>query len=250
MDIGEWLERQGMARFTEAFVAAEITVDLLPELTDADLATLGLPLGPRKALLRAIREGGQVPVAAAPAASVPTGTAERRQLTVMLVDLVGSTALSAQLDPEETGGVLRGYQNAVAGDTPNLAARLQALAAPGQVVVAEATRRLLEAGRGRGDRGAARWRPPATGHGRCDHRADRRGAALCRGADQGGAGDRRGGDPEVKEIAQIAACIAANSTQGRRGEAHDLLAPIRGWFTEGFDLRDLVEAEALLAAID
>ncbi len=115
MAIEAWLGRLGLQRFADAFVAAEITVDLLPEPADADLASLALPLGPRKAVFRAIREGRDEPIATAPAATIP-GRAKRRQLTVMFVDLVGSTALSARLDPEEMGAVPRAYQNAVAGE--------------------------------------------------------------------------------------------------------------------------------------
>ncbi len=88
-------------------------------LTGDDLKDIGIvSLGHRKKLLEAIAA-----LAAAPAASQPArvaGTAERRQLTVMFVDLVGSTGLSARLDPEAMSEVLRGYQNAVAGEIARL----------------------------------------------------------------------------------------------------------------------------------
>ena len=85
-------------------------------LTGDDLKDIGIvSLGHRKKLLEAIAA-----LAAAPAPSRPRPgrrhSAERRQLTVMFVDLVGSTALSARLDPEDMREVLRGYQNAVAGE--------------------------------------------------------------------------------------------------------------------------------------
>ena len=126
MDIGDWLRDLGLERYARAFLDAEVTPDALPELTDADLRELGLPLGPRKVALKAIRDlAGPPPSGPSPGAAraeagpgiapVPP-EAERRQLTVMFVDLVGSTALSGRLDPEEMHEVVRSYQNAVAGE--------------------------------------------------------------------------------------------------------------------------------------
>jgi class 3 adenylate cyclase/predicted ATPase len=233
-DVAAWLKELGLERYEPAFRESEISTAVLPELTEADLKELGLPLGPRKLLLRAIAALATPAQARATEPSTPSAVpreAERRQLTVMFVDLVGSTELAAKLDPEDMREVLRAYQDAsagmiarfegfvakfmgdgvlayfgyprahedeaeravraglalattvsglkapkgealgarigiatglvvvgdlvgkgaaqeqaVVGETPNLAARLQALAAPGQVVIAEATRRLLGAG--------------------------------------------------------------------------------------------------------
>ena len=233
MDIAAWLRDLGLERYEPAFRENEIDAEVLPELTEADLVTLGLPLGPRRKLLKAVAalHGGapSAPVAQR-RASVPTplAEAERRQLTVMFCDLVGSTALAARLDPEELREVIGAYhrsvaeavrrfdglvakymgdgvlvyfgfpraheddaeravragldivadigrldmpatgelrvrigiatglvvvgdligegpsqEQAVVGETPNLAARLQALAEPGAVVIAPATRRLI-----------------------------------------------------------------------------------------------------------
>jgi class 3 adenylate cyclase/tetratricopeptide (TPR) repeat protein len=237
--VDRWLESLGLGKYAALFAENEVSADVLPDLTESDLEKLGVPLGARKKIIKAastldpVAEPDRRPaLAEASAAGAPFTSAqgERRQLTVMFVDLVGSTALSAKLDPEEMGAVLRAYQNAVAGeierveghvakfmgdgvlayfgwpraheheaeravrvglavrdavsrlsggdvplvcrvgiatgpvvvgeligqgtaseqtvvgDTPNLAARLQALAAPGQVVVAETTRLLLGAG--------------------------------------------------------------------------------------------------------
>jgi class 3 adenylate cyclase len=237
MDIAEWLRDLGLERYWPAFQENEIEAEVLPELTESDLAALGLPLGPRRKLLKAIaalREGagaslaGEQPSAISAPVSTTSPEAERRQLTVMFCDLVGSTALSARLDPEELRDVIGAYQRCVAeavprfdgfiakymgdgvliyfgfpraheddaeravrtgldlvatvgaldapgignlqvrigiatglvvvgdlvgegpsqeqsvvGETPNLAARLQALAEPGAVVIAPATRRLI-----------------------------------------------------------------------------------------------------------
>jgi class 3 adenylate cyclase/predicted ATPase len=231
MDVGGWLRSLGLGQYEALFRASEIDPDILPELTDVDLEKLGVPLGHRKRLLRAISGLGASAASAAPSASTgakPQDAAERRQLTVLFCDLVGSTALSVRFDPEELREELRDYQNAVSavvarydgfvakymgdgvltyfgypraheddaeravragleiaaavtsletrgteplavrigiatglvvvgdlvgegsaqeqavvGETPNLAARLQALARPGQIIVAGVTRRLI-----------------------------------------------------------------------------------------------------------
>src|SRR5215468_11225115 len=116
MDVGGWLRSLGLGQYEALFRASEIDADILPELTDVDLKELGVPLGHRKRLLRAISGLAAAETSAAP--SAPTGAtppdgAERRQLTVMFCDLVGSTALSARFDPEELREELRAYQNAV-----------------------------------------------------------------------------------------------------------------------------------------
>jgi class 3 adenylate cyclase/predicted ATPase len=229
--IADWLEKLDMSEYAERFEANRIDVSVLPDLTDQDLEKLGILLGDRRKILRAIRElADEAPVSSqAPAATdMRPGEAERRQLTVMFCDLVGSTALSAKLDPEDLRGIIRAYhrscaalveqnggyvakymgdgvlayfgyprahehdaeravraglalieavpniatatnsplqvrvgiatglvvvgdligkgaaqEQAVVGETPNLAARLQAIAEPGVVVIAENTRKLL-----------------------------------------------------------------------------------------------------------
>jgi class 3 adenylate cyclase len=112
LDITTWLRSLGLERYAPAFHEAEVTPETLPELTAADLRELGLPLGPRKAVLKAIRD-----LAAAAAGTMAIRSeAERRQLTVMFCDLVGSTALSSGLDPEDMRELIRAYQNAVTGE--------------------------------------------------------------------------------------------------------------------------------------
>jgi class 3 adenylate cyclase len=230
--IADWLKKLGMSEYADRFVENRIDLSVLPDLTDQDLKDLGVLLGDRRKLLRAIRDLGNASVAvAAPSAPVGTGPtrrddAERRQLTVMFTDLVGSTALSTKLDPEDLRSVIGAYHKCVAetvarfdgfvakymgdgvliyfgypqaheddaeravraglalieavgklpiqeplqarigvatglvvvgdligsgeaqergvvGETPNLAARLQGIAAPNTIVIAEGTRRLL-----------------------------------------------------------------------------------------------------------
>jgi class 3 adenylate cyclase len=237
VDIRAWLRDLGLERYEEAFQENEIDAKILPKLTADDLKDIGVTtVGHRRKLLEAIAALAEPAVApqaepSAPADVAPRARraeAERRQLTVMLVDLVGSTALSARLDPEDMGQVIRSYQvacaevverwgghvakymgdgvlayfgwpqahedeaeravqaglalidalagleatageplaarvgiatglvmvgeligegaareEAVVGETPNLAARLQTLAAPGSVVISQATRRLV-----------------------------------------------------------------------------------------------------------
>jgi len=228
MDVGGWLRSLGLGQYEALFRASEIDADILPELTEVDLEKLGLPLGHRKRLMRAISglaaPGTLAETSAAPAESTdakPQDAAERRQLTVMFCDLVGSTALSVRFDPEDLRGIIGAYHRCVTeivegfggfvarymgdgilvyfgypqaheddaeratrcglalvervprlnqaeelharigiatglvvvggevvehdivGDTPNLAARLQAVAEPGQIVLAGVTRRLI-----------------------------------------------------------------------------------------------------------
>src|ERR1700751_4917590 len=113
MDITAWLRSLGLERDEPAFRENEIDLDVLPDLTEADLVTLGLPLGPRRKLLKAIaglREDAPPTLSANEIPEVPPAArlsdAERRQLTVMFCDLVGSTALSARLDPEDLRAVI------------------------------------------------------------------------------------------------------------------------------------------------
>jgi class 3 adenylate cyclase/predicted ATPase len=230
--ITDWLKKLGMSEYAERFAENDIDVAILPDLTDQHLKDLGVSLGHRLKMLRAIRDLDNASVAvtapSAPVAAEPTrrDDAERRQLTVMFTDLVGSTALSTKLDPEDMRAVIGAYHKCVAetvarfdgfvakymgdgvliyfgypqaheddaeravraglalieavgklrvqeplqlrigvatglvvvgdlvgsgeaqergvvGETPNLAARLQGIAVPNTVVIAEGTRRLL-----------------------------------------------------------------------------------------------------------
>ena len=230
--IADWLKELGMSEYVDRFAENHIDIGVLRDLTDQDLKDLGVvSIGHRRKMLRAISELAEAgiissrPPATSP--SKPRDYAERRQLTVMFCDLVGSTALSARLDPEDLRGIIGTYhrcctewiernggfvakymgdgvlayfgypkahehdaesavraglniveavpklatqtgsplqvrvgiatglvvvgdligtgaaqEQAVIGETPNLAARLQALAEPGAVVIAASTRHL------------------------------------------------------------------------------------------------------------
>ncbi|MBN8612646.1 MAG: hypothetical protein J0L92_18775, partial [Deltaproteobacteria bacterium] len=149
--IREWLEGAGLAKYAPRFEEEEITLEILPHLTETDLSGLGLPIGPRRTLLLAIermRAGGDalsarpssesggrppsrpgsVPGSLAPSSEpgarmsgAPRSTEsavrgpERRQLTVMFCDLVGSTALSVRMDAEELHALIQRYR-AACGD--------------------------------------------------------------------------------------------------------------------------------------
>ena len=126
-EIETWLAELGLEKYVPAFAEAEIDSQTLPELSEDDLKELGLPLGPRRKIMGALagRVKGSVEPRSAVAApeagqsaeppSTPTSDAERRHLTVMFVDLVGSTEMAAGIDPEDMRDVITGYQNTVAG---------------------------------------------------------------------------------------------------------------------------------------
>jgi class 3 adenylate cyclase/tetratricopeptide (TPR) repeat protein len=111
VDIGQWLRGLGLQSYEQAFRDNGIDFDVLPRLTADDLKEIGvLAVGHRRKILDAIRElAARVP---ADGTQMPHD-AERRQLTVMFCDLVGSTALSARLDPEDLQEILRAYQSQV-----------------------------------------------------------------------------------------------------------------------------------------
>src|SRR5271168_3630611 len=232
MDVGDWLCSLGLGQYETLFRQNDIDAEVLSELTEGDLEKFGVSFGHRKRLLKAIASLGSTETAVKPAAPVAlqtsTDAAERGQLTVMFCDLVGSTAMSARLDPEDLRGIIGAYhrccaeriereggfvakymgdgvlayfgyprahehdaeravqaglaiveaapklvtaagaplhvrvgiatglvvvgdligsgeaqERGIVGETPNLAARLQAMAEPNTVVIAESTRQLL-----------------------------------------------------------------------------------------------------------
>jgi class 3 adenylate cyclase len=114
--IAEWLALIGLSEYAQRFADNAIDLSVIRDLTEQDLKELGVLLGHRRKILRAIAAFGG-------ADSAPTETttewvlrdvAERRHLTVMICDLVGSTALSARLDPEDMNAVMDAYHAACA----------------------------------------------------------------------------------------------------------------------------------------
>lgn len=139
-DLRDWMQKNNLEQYADAFEANDIDLDILADLDDNDLAQLGLSLGNRRRLLKAIaaHNADAAPISSTDKTSsldksssvrslssgekspapedAGSGDAERRQVTVMFADMVGSTALSARLDPELLGGLIRQYQDAVAGE--------------------------------------------------------------------------------------------------------------------------------------
>jgi len=121
--IADWLAALGMSEYAAGFADNDIDFTILGDLTDQDLEKIGVTsLGHRRKLLRAIASldspdkiGPAVPIKpATPATPRAVDSAERRQVTVMFSDLVGSTALSARMDPEDLREVISAYRKCVA----------------------------------------------------------------------------------------------------------------------------------------
>jgi class 3 adenylate cyclase len=121
VDVAAWLRGLGLQQYEQAFRDNAIDAEVLPELTDADLEKLGMLLGHRKRFRKAVV--GLGPSSSHPDASTDDVaaqsrtrelSAERRQLTVMFVDLVGSTALATRLDPEDLREIIGAYHRCVA----------------------------------------------------------------------------------------------------------------------------------------
>jgi class 3 adenylate cyclase/tetratricopeptide (TPR) repeat protein len=117
-NLRDWLRRNNFEQYADVFEAHDIDLDILPDLNDRDLEELGLSLGNRRRLLKAIAASGAEAASSKPSNSeiaAAPGAAERRQVTVLFCDMVGSTALSGIIDPELLGALIRRYQDAAAG---------------------------------------------------------------------------------------------------------------------------------------
>src|ERR1700761_7230731 len=128
--VGEWLKSLGLEQYATAYRENDVDAELLPRLTGDDLKDLGVTLvGHRRRLLDAVAklhddsasaQAGEPSgdhLASTPAKDVVSSGGERRQLTVMFCDLVGSTALSEKLDPDELRGLLHAYRTLWWGGT-------------------------------------------------------------------------------------------------------------------------------------
>lgn len=115
-DIGDWLSQRNLAGLESVLVENDIDVDVLFDLTDEDMREIGLTLGARKRLRAAIDAATtDEPTSGTGAPLDGKRDAERRHLTTLFVDLVGSTSLSARMDPEDMSDVIKQYQDTVAG---------------------------------------------------------------------------------------------------------------------------------------
>ena len=116
--VTDWLEKHDLGQYARRFAENDIDASVLPHLTDQSLKELGVSLRHRLKILAAIKELSPptptTPQPAAPMEAKPQDVAERRQVTVMFSDLVGSTALSARMDPEDLREVISAYQKCVA----------------------------------------------------------------------------------------------------------------------------------------
>ena len=121
--IADWLAQIGLAKYAGVFQDNDIDLEVMPSITEADLEKLGVSMGHRKriiAAVRALQDADALPASAAAererspspgsTAALADPAAERRQLTVMFCDLVGSTALAERLDPEDLRDVIQAYQ--------------------------------------------------------------------------------------------------------------------------------------------
>ena len=141
IDIGEWLRGVGLGQYETVFRENAINMDVLNDLTDRDLAQIGVPLGDRKRLLRAVASFSKVepssssredaPAAEPTLSATPTPTthaagkdAERRPVAVMFCDLVGSTAMSAALDAEDWRNLISAYLDAASEAVTQMGGRV------------------------------------------------------------------------------------------------------------------------------
>ena len=118
-ELRTWLKSLDLERYVAAFEAAEVNLETLSQLTDSDLREIGIPFGPRRRILAALSEApaeiaASQPISPAPGAAPQASFAERRQITVMFVDLVDFTRLSAESDPEVLADLLKIYKDQMA----------------------------------------------------------------------------------------------------------------------------------------
>ena len=198
MDVGGWLRGLGLGRYEEKLRENKIDFDVLADLTDGDLQELGVPLGDRRRLLRAIGElGAQQPLTTqarpTPSASAPAqsfaqlDSAERRPITVMFCDLVGSTELAAALDVEDWRNLLNSYLDEASRAVIALGGHVLKKLGDGMMAVFGYPRALenirRRSGRLRALRRACRAAPPATAEASAESPAGRpAGRARAEGA--------------------------------------------------------------------
>ena len=119
-DLKDWLRQFGLEPLADVLADNDVDLDILPDLVELDFEKLGISLGQRRRLLKAIAalpdpSQGAAPTTSLSVAAAPASEAERRQVTVLFSDLVGSTALATALDPEDLGSLIKRYQDACTG---------------------------------------------------------------------------------------------------------------------------------------
>jgi SAM domain (Sterile alpha motif)/Adenylate and Guanylate cyclase catalytic domain len=128
MDVGDWLKGLGLGQYEAAFREHEIDADILPDLTEADLEKIGLSLGARKRLIKGIAglasKKAPPPETSARVRLQQTDSAERRHLSVMFCDLVGSTTISAGLDAEDWRNLVSAYLDAASEAVTQMGGRV------------------------------------------------------------------------------------------------------------------------------
>src|SRR5271154_3426230 len=116
-DLTRWLGEIGLGAHAASFAAQGVDLDLLADLSEADLKELGLTIGDRKRLVRAMNaraHGSGAPATLGARSPRPEAQADRRQLTVMFIDLIDSSPLAQRFDPEEMRQILRAFHEACA----------------------------------------------------------------------------------------------------------------------------------------
>jgi class 3 adenylate cyclase len=114
--IADWLTELGMSEYAQCFAENAIDLSVLPHLTERNLKDIGVVPGDRRKMLAAIAEFAEAELPPKPSAATlpkPQESGERRHVTVMFCDLVGSTALSTRMDVEDLREVIAGYQACV-----------------------------------------------------------------------------------------------------------------------------------------
>ena len=131
--IADWLEKLGMSEYAERFAENRIDLSVLPDLTDQDLEKLGVVLGDRRKMLRAIANldapptpapASAQPIAVTTAMPAREATGERRHITVMFCDLVDSTGITARLDAEEWRDLVGAYAEAASASVAEMGGRV------------------------------------------------------------------------------------------------------------------------------
>ena len=118
-ELQRWLTTAGLEQLAPLLRSNDVDMDVLADLTDGDLEKIGVSLGLRRKLNKALQQR-PVPSGVTTSAVTDSASAERRQLTVMFCDIVGSTALSVRVDPEELRDILHSYQQTVAAEVARL----------------------------------------------------------------------------------------------------------------------------------